>query len=348
MGRASGKSLVGLNIEPGYIAAVEGRPDRAVVHRAAVAPLAPEVVRDGEVLDVDGLAAALRTLFGENKLGRRVRIGVANQRIVMRTVDLPPMKDAKEIASAVRFQAQEHIPMPLDQAVLEHHSLGQVESPDGTRTRVVLVAARRDMIERLLEATRRGGLRPEGIDLSAFAMIRALHQPGTGRTTLYVSIGGMINLAIAVGTTCVFTRVVALGIESMAGELAERRHLTLEHAHGWLKHVGLEAPVGELEGDVGIVAESRQVLTAGVARITDDIRNSLDFYAMQAGGAAVERAVLTGPALAIPGFAAGLGESIGLTVEEGVVEEARPGVLEGIDAGRLTVATGLTLHEAPA
>jgi type IV pilus assembly protein PilM len=345
MGRASGKSLVGLNIEPGYIAAVEARPDRAAVNRAAVAPLAPEIVRDGEVVDVDGLATALRALFSENKLGRRVRIGVANQRIVMRTVDLPPMKDAKEIASAVRFQAQEHIPMPLDQAVLEHHSLGQVESPDGARTRVVLVAARRDMIERLLEATRRAGLRPEGIDLSAFAMIRALHQPGRDGATLYVSVGGMTNLAVAVDTTCVFTRVVALGIESMAGELAERRYLTLEHAHGWLKHVGLEAPFGEVEGDAGIVAEARQVLTSSVARITDDVRNSLDFYAMQAGGAAVERAVLTGPALAIPGFASGLGESIGLPVEEGVVEEGRAGALEGIDVGRLTVAAGLTLGE---
>ena len=65
--------------------------------------------------------------------------------------------------------------MPLDQAVLEHHALGIVETPDGPRTRVVLVAARRDMIDRVLEAVRRAGLRPHGIDLSAFAMIRALH-----------------------------------------------------------------------------------------------------------------------------------------------------------------------------
>jgi type IV pilus assembly protein PilM len=345
MGRASGKSLVGLNIEPGYIAAVEARPDRAAVHRAAVAPLAPEIVRDGEVVDIDGLATALRALFSENKLGRRVRIGVANQRIVMRTVDLPPMKDAKEIASAVRFQAQEHIPMPLDQAVLEHHSLGQVESPDGARTRVVLVAARRDMIERLLEATRRAGLRPEGIDLSAFAMIRALHQAGRDGATLYVSVGGMTNLAVAVETTCVFTRVVALGIESMAGELAERRYLMLEHAHGWLKHVGLEAPVGELEGDAGIVAEARQVLTNGIARITDDVRNSLDFYAMQAGGATVERAVLTGPALAIPGFAAGLGTASASPSRKASSRRVAPARSKGSMPAGTPAAAGLTLNE---
>ncbi len=50
--------------------------------------------------------------------------------------------------------------MPLEQAVLEHQVLGPVETPDGTRTRVVVVAARRDMIERLLEAVKRAGLSP--------------------------------------------------------------------------------------------------------------------------------------------------------------------------------------------
>ena len=191
------KTVVGLDIEPGYVAAVEGRSGQIAVERAASAPLAPGVVRDGEVVDVDTLADVLRKLFAEHKLGKRVRLGVANQRIVMRTLDLPPLTDDKEIASAVRFQAQEHIPMPLDQAVLEHHSLGVVETAEGPRTRVVLVAARRDMIERLLEATRRAGLRPQGIDLSAFAMIRALHRPGTEGRTLYMSVGGMTNLAVA-------------------------------------------------------------------------------------------------------------------------------------------------------
>ena len=140
----AGKNLVGVVIEPGYVAAVQGSPGRVAVERAAYAPLSSGVVRDGEVVDVETLAAALHELFEENKLSKRVRLGVANQRIVMRTIDLPPLTDAKEIASAVRFQAQEHIPMPLDQAVVEHQVLGPVDTADGPRTRVVLVAARRD------------------------------------------------------------------------------------------------------------------------------------------------------------------------------------------------------------
>jgi type IV pilus assembly protein PilM len=340
--------VIGLDIEPGYVAAVEARGDELAVERAAGVPLAPGVVRDGEVADVEMLAAALQQLFSEHKLGRRVRIGVANQRIVMRTLDLPPLKDAKQIASAVRFQAQDQIPMPLDQAVLEHHSLGVVETPDGPRTRVVLVAARRDMLETLLDATRQAGLRPQGIDLSAFAMIRALHRPGAVGATLYISVGGMTNLAVAEGTTCVFTRAVPQGVESLAGELAERRGLTIEHAHGWLKHVGLDAPVEEVEGDQEIVVEARTVLSDGVRRIADEVRNSLDFHTAQSTADGVAHAVLTGPAAAIPGFAAQLGRDTGLELELGVIAEARPGAFGGVDAGRLAVATGLAVERVAA
>jgi type IV pilus assembly protein PilM len=348
MAKSSGKTLVGLDIEPGYVAAVEGRPGRVAIDRAAVAPLAPGVVREGDVVDVDTLANTLKNLFAEQKLSRRVRIGVANQRIVMRTIDLPPLDGAKEIASAVRFQAQEHIPMPLDQVVLEHQSLGIVQTADGLRTRVVLVAARRDMIERLLEATRRAGLRPTGIDLSAFAMIRALHRPGTTDATLYISVGGMTNLAVAVGSTCVFTRVVASGTESMATELAERRGLTLEHAHQWLEHVGLLMPTDDIEGDSEIVTEARSVVTDGVRRIADEVRNSLDYYVMQEGAISVERAALTGPAVAIPGFSEQLGGSLSLPLEVRVVSEGRAGGLGGAQAGQLSVAAGLTVDEVPA
>jgi type IV pilus assembly protein PilM len=347
MGYAKSKSVVGLDIEPGYVAAVETRAGQVSVERAASAPLPTGIVRDGEVVDVETLASSLRELFAAHKLGKRVRLGVANQRIVMRTLDLPPLKGAKEINSAIRFQASDHIPMPLEQAVLEHHSLGIVETPDGPRTRVVVVAARRDMIERLLDAARKAGLRPVGVDLSAFAMIRALYRPELTGATLYTSVGGLTNLAVALDQTCVFTRVAGQGIESIAGELAERRALTLEHAHGWLRHVGMLTPLDEIEGEADIVSEARDVLNDGARRIADEVRNSLDFLAMQDASAVVERIVLTGPAVSVPGFPERLGEEVGLPLEVGVVQESQAGGFGGIDAGRLAVAAGLTLEELP-
>jgi type IV pilus assembly protein PilM len=348
-GTGADRTVTGLEIEPGHVAAVETSAGASLaVERAAVAALPPGVVRDGEVVDVETLAGLLRSLFAEHKLSRKVRLGVANQRIVMRTLDLPPLRHEKEIASTVRFQAQDEIPMPLEQAVLQHQSLGIVETPEGPRTRVVLVAARRDMIDKLLAAARMAGLRPQGIDLSAFAMIRALHRPGAEEATLYISVGGMTNLAVAVGTTCVFTRVVAHGTESMAVELAERRGLTLEHAHGWLNHVGLLLPIEEIEGDSAVLTEARNVLDEGVRRIGDEVRNSMDFHSMQQGAAPVERAMLTGTAVSIPGFTERLAEKLSLPLETGLASEGRAGGLDGVDPAALAVAAGLTIDEAVA
>jgi type IV pilus assembly protein PilM len=246
LGRRSGEDLVGLDIQPGFVAAVQARVNGSIVaeHAAGLA-LPADAMRDGEVVDDDALADALRELFGKSRLGKSVRVGVANQRTVLRTLELPPVTDRKELAAAVNFQAQDQVPMPLNNAVMDFHPLGVVDTPAGPRQRVVLVAAQRDMIERLVGAVRRAGLTVEGVDLSAFALIRSLYrseEDQTGRV-LYLNVDGLTNLAIAEGTVCRFTRVVGSGFEGMASELAERRSIALTEARALLAGVDLTAAV---------------------------------------------------------------------------------------------------------
>jgi type IV pilus assembly protein PilM len=347
------KNLVGIDIDASSVTVAQAshsgsqNGDRVVkIDRVAHVPLESGIVRDGEVIDTEALATALRTLFKDNRgFGKRVRIGVANQKIVVRVLELPYLESRKELEAAVRFQAQDQIPMPLDQAVIDFQPLEVVDGPDGRRQRLVLVAARKDMVARVLDAVDRAGLRPEGLDVSAFAMIRALHRPGPAdEHVLYVAVGGMTNLAVARGTSCLFTRASGGGIDAVAIELAERRTLTLDHARGWLEHVGLEEAIEDIEGDADIVAEARRVLLDGVRRIAAEIRNSLDYYDAQGGDTAVSRVVMTGPVTAVPGFAAALGSALMLPMTTGVVE----GAPAGLDAGRVAVAAGLCLEEAPA
>jgi type IV pilus assembly protein PilM len=342
-------NIVGIEIEPGAVhAAAVSVNGRIKIEAAAMAPLATGVIRDGEVNDAEALSTALRSLYAANKgLGKHVRIGIANQKIVVRVIELPPIEDEKQLEAAVRFQAPEEIPMPLDSAVMDFQPLGIVDTDNGPRQRVLIVAARRDMVERVLGAVRAAGLKPEGIDLAAFAMVRALNTPGDMIPTLYLSIGGLTNLAVAVGTDCLFTRVVGGGVESIAVELAERRGLTLEHARGWLAHVGIEeAEKGELSDiEAEIAQDARAVLTDGVRRIGGEVRNSLDFHHSQESGQApsVQRAVLTGAAAVVPGFADALSVELGMPVTTGVVA-GTPG---DVELPVLTVAAGLAVEEAP-
>ncbi len=248
LGRSGGGEIVGLDIQPGFVAAVQARVNGSILaERAAWAPLAADTVRDGEVFDEDMLSETLKEMFASSGLGKRVRVGVANQRTVLRTLELPPVTDEKELAAAVAFQAQDQVPMPLNNAVLDFHPLGIVDTPSGPRQRVVLVAAQRDMIERLLSAVRRAGLTPAGVDLSAFALIRSLYTPDDGAEqsarVLYLNVDGLTNLAIAEGKVCRFTRVVGSGLEGMALELAGRRGIALTEARALFAEVDLGQPI---------------------------------------------------------------------------------------------------------
>ncbi len=110
--------------------------------------------------------------------------------------------------------------------------------------------------------------------------------------------------------------------------------------------MGLEIPVEEIEGDHEIVTEARAVLAEGARRIADEVRNSLDYQSMRAGSEKAESAILTGAAMAIPGFCQEVGSALGVPFEIGAVAEANPGGFSGIEPGKLAVAAGLTLEEA--
>ena len=311
------------------------------LERGAVALLRPGVLRDGEATDPVALADTLRTLFTENDLPRRVRIGIANQRIVVRSLDVPVVHGREELDSVIRAIVQDHIPMPMDEAVLDFQPLGEVETPEGPRVRVLVVAVRREMVERLHAACDAAGLSVEGVDLSAFAMIRAVPAGTISGGTLFVSAAGLVNVAVANEEGCLFTRAAPGGLEAIATGLAERRGLTLEHAHQWMRHVGLEAELTELEGDAELVAAARNALEEGVHQLADTVRNSLNFYRMQQAAEPVDHGIVVGPAVAIPGFVAGLSAQLDLPLEPVLVPTA-----DGADdVSRLTVAAGLGVED---
>jgi type IV pilus assembly protein PilM len=210
-----------------------------------------------------------------------------------------------------------------------------------------VVAARRDMVSSFLEPVRRAGLEPVGVDLSAFGMIRALadgtnENGADGEAVLYCNVGDVMNLAVARGRACLFTRVSSIGLEEIVGRLGAETGLSVEHATQWLAHVGLESPVEEIDGDAALIAGVRQVLEDGLSGLVDELRLSLDYYGAQESAVPVGRVVLCGPGSAIPGLAELMAEPIGLPIST-----SHPQALSGFDesaAARLTLPYGLALE----
>ncbi|MHB8491364.1 MAG: pilus assembly protein PilM, partial [Solirubrobacteraceae bacterium] len=258
--------VVGLDIQPGYVAAARAHVNGSlVIDGGASIALDADTVREGEVLNQEALTGALRELFATSGLDRHVRIGMANQRTVMRMLDVPPLSDQKDLATAVRFQAEDQMPMPISNAAIDFRPLGIVDTPEGARQRVLLVAAQQDSVMRLLAAVKAAGLHPEGIDLSAFALIRSLYRrPGeegeapSGRV-LHLNVGGLTNMVISEGLTCHFTRVLSRGLEAIASEVAERRAVPIGRARELLRAAGL----GMYGSDAGRGAASSGIAMLG-------------------------------------------------------------------------------------
>jgi type IV pilus assembly protein PilM len=352
-GQGKESSLVGLELESGSIGAAEVRSNGSVhVNAVATAPLPPESFHDGEVADPQSVTEAIRELFAQNKLGKRVRLGIANQRVVVRTLRLPAIENPSELNAAVRFAAQEQIAMPLDQAVIDHRVVGGVGASEGAgpQVDVIVVAARRDMVAASLKPLRDAGLEPVGVDLSAFGMIRALgglaqaepEAQSSAPVILYCNIGDVTNLAVAKGRSCLFTRVSPAGLEDIVSGLASSTGLSHEHARQWLEHVGLERPTTEIEGDPDTVERARRELENGAATLLDELRLSLDFYAAQEAAVPVERVVICGPGSIISGLAGRMEPVLGLPISAGL-----PTALDSLDqatAARLTLPFGLALE----
>lgn len=355
LGKQKKGTVVGLDIEAGSIAATEVQANgTAQLTASAIGPLAPGAFHEGEVLDQDALAEALKSLFAEHGLSKKVRLGIGNQRVIVRTLRLPAIEDPKELDAAIRFQAQEQIPMPLDQAVLEHQVVGGTPGEDGSKPQidVVVIAARREMIASFLAPIRKAGLEPVGVDLTAFGMLRALAGMSGGEAgeggersdaaVLYCGFSDVTNLAVARGRACLFTRISHVGLEAITERLAAARGLSPEHAAQWLSHVGLEQPVEAVEGDPETVAAARLALEEGMTELVDELRLSLDYYGAQEGALPVERIVLCGPGSSISGLTQRMEVGLGFPIAV-----ARPPALAGFDeatAARLTLPYGLALE----
>lgn len=220
---------VGLDLDSGYMAAVQVSHDH--VARAASTPLGEGVISDGEVSDPEALTAALKEFFRREALPRSVWLGVANEQIVLRRLELPPIEDEDDRSAAVRYQAAEAIPMPLDDVVLDHQVTGARTDEEGNpKMQLVVVAARRAMVGAFVDSVRAAGLRPIGMDLDAFALVRALAAPSVSDDSarVFCHLAGVTTLAIAVGPACHFSRVLPGSSDVSADGLAEHIRMSVD------------------------------------------------------------------------------------------------------------------------
>ena len=312
------RPVVGLDIGTSAVRAAELTLGRGgpTLQRFGQIGLPAGAVRDGEVVDVDAVAAAIRQLWSQVKFGsKRVVIGVANQKVVVRQVDLAWLPPA-ELRSSLPFQVQDHIPMPVDQAILDFHALEEFTADNGARMlRVLLVAAARDMISSSMEAVTRAGLQPSMIDLTSFAVLRAAAHSETGLAAVdaeaVIDVGASVtNIVVHRAGVPRFVRVLLMGGADITEALAERLGIPFEQAESVKQATGLATGPEAPQAD-----PANRAIENVAQAFVDEIRGSLDYYMSQAGAMRIRRVVLSGGGSCLPGLAERLSLTTRLPVE---------------------------------
>lgn len=350
------KRLVGLKIGASQIAAAEvvnnGAPELVEVFRE---PLEPGLVVSGEIRDPEALALALKRLFELHKLPKRgVRLGLANNRIGVRVFEIDGVDDEQQLDNAIRFRAEEVLPIPLDQAVLDYVVLDEAVREDGTPwKRILLVVAYREVVDRYLQACRSAGLEVVGIDLEAFALLRAVEAPadrGQDEGALVaVAIGhDRTTIAVSTGRTCEFTRVLDWGGWSLNVAIARELDKAPSEVEGLKRQLSFAGST-EVEGYTPEqTAKAREAIQRSLSAFVRELVASLQFYQAQPGAFGIGEVVLTGGTAHMDGLPEALGGLVGVPIRLGDPfrrVKVGPKVVHEGPRGSLSVAIGLGIED---
>jgi type IV pilus assembly protein PilM len=357
-GGKGAKRLVGLKVGASQLAAARvSNNGVAELLQVAREPLNPGIVVGGELREPDALAEALREFFKKNRLPTKgVRLGIANNRIGVRTFEIDGIDDPKQLDNAIKFRAQETLPIPIEDAVLDYQILGEEAGENGQRIqKVLLVVAYRDLVDRYVDACRKAGITLAGIDLEAFALLRALQAPQAGAggdaqaALVAVAIGHeRSTFAVSDGRICEFTRVLEWGGAALNIALAR----TLDAAPSEVEEIKRDLPLTTETVPEGLTAEraaqARDAMRRAIQVFARELVSSLQFYQNQPGSLGIGEIVLSGGTAHLIGLAEELERLIGVRVRVGD-PLARMKVSKKVgdpeQVGSLAVAIGLGIED---
>ena len=322
-GEARANQIVGVRTGSSQIVAavVRNTPGAHELTQLVSAPLERGIIVAGEVREPEALARELKSLFSTHKLPRKgIRLGIASSRVGVRTLEVPAIEDAKLLENAIRFRAQEVLPIPLNDAILDHIVLGETTLEEGPGLRILVAFAHRELIDRYVEAFKAARLKVAAIDFEAFALLRAVANPLNGdgvpsdRATVAVAVGQERTIfAVAEGDVCDFTRVLEWGGGSLTVAIARELNLTPSQAEPVKRTLTL---AGEIETDLTSdqVDTAREAMRKELQLLAREILASLQFYQSRPGSLAIGEILLTGGGAEVPGLPEELQSRLGVPV----------------------------------
>jgi len=302
--------------------------------------------------DINEIATAIRKLMKESRVTtNKVVVGLPESVVFTRVVELPYMND-QELKTAMRWEAEQFIPIPLKDVKYDYEIVKKPEAKDlkdkekKEKMSVFFVAVPNSTIERYLKIIKASSLEPVAFETELIALVRSLSPEGKASpTTLIINIGAeTTDLCIVSKGNIAFTRSISSGGNALSKAIAQELGFEIAQAEEYKKTYGLLE--NELEGKI------QDIIKPIFDVIVNEIERGILFYQTHHPTDSVKRIVLCGGSAKLPGVVMYLAGALDLEVQLGDpwnnIKKGSPEVTKKLEEETTlyAVAVGLAMRES--
>ncbi|MCP4446152.1 MAG: type IV pilus assembly protein PilM [Myxococcales bacterium] len=343
------KPIIGLDIGSSSVKAVCFKKTKKGLELRAfgMEPLMPQTIVDGTVMDQNAVVDAIRALWSRLRIkSKDVAVAIAGHSVIIKKISVPKMT-ASQLADQIPYEAEHHIPFAKDDVELDYEVL--VDENVAGQMEIILVAAKKEVVQDYAGVVRDAGLNPIVVDVAAFATQNAFeanYELDAGETVVLINIGASIsNINIVKGNVSLFTRDVTIGGNALTEEIQKQLSVSQDEAEAY--------KVGGSYDEHGVVPqEVERIIESVVDVMAGEFQRSLDFFLATSADTEVSKICLSGGTAKVSALHRAIERRSRLTVE--VVDSwRRVKVDPKLDAGYLAahspealVGVGLALRSA--
>ncbi|MBI5025579.1 MAG: type IV pilus assembly protein PilM [Nitrospirae bacterium] len=307
----SKQDIVGLDIGSRHIKAIQLKEMNGSyqLERFGIAPLLPELIVDGSILDSPRVVETIKGVIREAKIkAKDVAVAVAGHAsVIIKRVSLPEMSE-EELSESIKFEAEQYVPFDIEDVNLDFQILGPREETG--QMDVLIVAVKKDRINEYVSVVREAGLNPAIVDVGAFAlenMYEINYEIEGGKNIALVNVGASsININILKGGISVFTRDSSLGGNLHTEALQKEFSISYDDAER-LKRGGTIGGISEDDVSSVLIAASEDIIV--------EISRSFDYFKGTTSQEDIHEIVLCGGCALLKGFPDLLSERLGIRVK---------------------------------
>jgi type IV pilus assembly protein PilM len=316
---AKGKLALGLDIGSSGVKLISLKENRRrgeivyALQSFGMKPLPPEAIVDGALMNSTAIVQAVQELVGELKLRHKeVAIGVGGHSVIIKKISMPRMSQ-DELEEAIQWEAEQHIPFDIKDVNIDTQILKADANDQTGQMDVLLVAAKKDMINDYTQVVTEAGLTPVVVDVDAFAVqnsFSANYDVPQSETVVLINAGAaVVNINILSGGVTVFTRDVTIGGNQFTEEIQKQLNVSYEEAEA------LKVGGGRGDADAVVPQEVEKVMSQVAEQVAGEIQRSLDFYAGTAADATFSKVFLSGGTAKVPALFKTIEARVGVPVE---------------------------------